>query len=261
MSSAGRTPPSSTRSSARASPVPTPSSRSCAPSSPAGSAARPAPGASSASTPTRRSRSPVPATRLGDRILAEAEPLWPGDRCCSAYDRPMVDLELARHQWDEGRRAVERAQADARDYRSLTRRVDVVTAELTRRIGQTFTLAELAAVYDGVRPLGARDDRRRVPRRMARRGLDGCRRRVRPLLAPCLRLRAMTVARPRRPSRAGAAAGRGTSPVRGGIALVFLAGVGLGEALHDNPGTGGTQTVVRTLHPLPLVPVARTRSR
>jgi hypothetical protein len=41
-----------------------------------------------------------------------------------------------------------------------------------------------------------------------------------------------------------------------GIAVVFLAGVGLGQALHDNPDTGGTQTVFRTLHPLPLVPVA-----
>ncbi len=40
------------------------------------------------------------------------------------------------------------------------------------------------------------------------------------------------------------------------IVLAFLAGVGLGEALHDNPNPGGTQTVVRTLHPLPLVPVA-----
>jgi len=42
-----------------------------------------------------------------------------------------------------------------------------------------------------------------------------------------------------------------------GIAIVFLAGVGLGQALHDNPDTTGTQTLVRTLHPLPLVPVAR----
>jgi hypothetical protein len=42
-----------------------------------------------------------------------------------------------------------------------------------------------------------------------------------------------------------------------GIVVVFVAGVGLGEALHDNSATGGTQTVVRTLHPLPLVPVAR----
>ena len=42
-----------------------------------------------------------------------------------------------------------------------------------------------------------------------------------------------------------------------GAAIVFVAGIGLGEALHDNPGAGGTQTLVRTLHPLPLVPVAR----
>jgi drug/metabolite transporter (DMT)-like permease len=41
-----------------------------------------------------------------------------------------------------------------------------------------------------------------------------------------------------------------------GVAIVFLAGVGLGQALHDNPDTTGTQTLVRTLHPLPLVPVA-----
>jgi hypothetical protein len=60
----------------------------------------------------------------------------------------MVDLDLARHQWEEGRRAVERAQADEREYRSLTRRVDAVTAELTRRMGQRFTMAELAALYE-----------------------------------------------------------------------------------------------------------------
>jgi hypothetical protein len=39
--------------------------------------------------------------------------------------------------------------------------------------------------------------------------------------------------------------------------FVFLAGVGLGEALHDNPGTTETQTLVRTLKPLPLAPAAR----
>jgi hypothetical protein len=39
--------------------------------------------------------------------------------------------------------------------------------------------------------------------------------------------------------------------------FVFLAGVGLGEALHDNPDTTETQTLVRTLKPLPLAPAAR----
>jgi hypothetical protein len=37
----------------------------------------------------------------------------------------------------------------------------------------------------------------------------------------------------------------------------FLVGIGLGEALHDRPGPAGRQTLVRTLNPLPLVPIAR----
>jgi hypothetical protein len=40
------------------------------------------------------------------------------------------------------------------------------------------------------------------------------------------------------------------------VLLVFAFGVALGEALHDNPKPGGTQTLVRTLKPLPLAPVA-----
>ena len=42
-----------------------------------------------------------------------------------------------------------------------------------------------------------------------------------------------------------------------GVLLVFLVGVAVGEALHDNPRPGGTQTLVRTLNPLPLAPAAR----
>jgi hypothetical protein len=61
----------------------------------------------------------------------------------------MADLELARHQWEEGRRAVQRARADRAEYVGLTGRMDAITAELTRRIGQTFTLGELAALYKG----------------------------------------------------------------------------------------------------------------
>lgn len=40
-------------------------------------------------------------------------------------------------------------------------------------------------------------------------------------------------------------------------AVVFLAGLAIGEALNDNPAPGGTQTRVRTLRPLPLQPAAR----
>ena len=39
--------------------------------------------------------------------------------------------------------------------------------------------------------------------------------------------------------------------------VIFTVGVAVGEALHDNPRPGGTQTLVRTLKPLPLAPAAR----
>ena len=44
--------------------------------------------------------------------------------------------------------------------------------------------------------------------------------------------------------------------VVGGV-LVFAVGIALGQALHDNPSSGGTQSLVRTLQPLPLAPAAR----
>jgi hypothetical protein len=42
-----------------------------------------------------------------------------------------------------------------------------------------------------------------------------------------------------------------------GAALVFAVGIAFGQALHDNPKPGGTQSLVRTLQPLPLAPAAR----
>jgi hypothetical protein len=38
------------------------------------------------------------------------------------------------------------------------------------------------------------------------------------------------------------------------LAVVFVLGVALGEALNDNPKPGGAQTIERTLKPLPLAP-------
>jgi hypothetical protein len=40
-----------------------------------------------------------------------------------------------------------------------------------------------------------------------------------------------------------------------GLAVAFVAGIGLGEALNDQPDAGGTQTVVRNLQPLPVTAV------
>jgi hypothetical protein len=39
-------------------------------------------------------------------------------------------------------------------------------------------------------------------------------------------------------------------------AVAFVVGIALGESLHENPKPGGTQTLVRTLRPLPLAPAA-----
>jgi hypothetical protein len=41
------------------------------------------------------------------------------------------------------------------------------------------------------------------------------------------------------------------------VLVVFALGVGLGQALNDNPQPGGQQTLIRTLKPLPLAPAAR----
>jgi hypothetical protein len=38
------------------------------------------------------------------------------------------------------------------------------------------------------------------------------------------------------------------------LAAVFVGGIAVGEALHDNPRPGGSQTLVRTLRPLGLAP-------
>lgn len=56
-------------------------------------------------------------------------------------------LALARHEWDEGNRLLEAERADPARYRRLLAQVDVVTDQLRKRVGGTFTLAELAGAY------------------------------------------------------------------------------------------------------------------
>jgi hypothetical protein len=60
---------------------------------------------------------------------------------------PAVDLELARHQWAAGTRAIERRRGDRRAYETSLAGEEAVYRELTRRVGQTFTLDQLAAEY------------------------------------------------------------------------------------------------------------------
>ncbi len=56
-----------------------------------------------------------------------------------------MEVELARQHWRDGLRRTESSPAPAR----LLEQVEVITSGLRRRVGQAFTLAELADAYDG----------------------------------------------------------------------------------------------------------------
>jgi len=56
--------------------------------------------------------------------------------------------EAVRREWEEGYRRFETATRDPVAGQRLLAQLEVVTDELRRRIGQTFTLDELAAAYE-----------------------------------------------------------------------------------------------------------------
>lgn len=58
-----------------------------------------------------------------------------------------VVVENARLQWADGYRRLQEHASDRPVYLRLTAQVEVLIDELKRRVGQTFTLAELAAAY------------------------------------------------------------------------------------------------------------------
>jgi len=60
-----------------------------------------------------------------------------------------VGLHTARREWREASARLEAARDDRVHYRRLLEQLDVVHDELRRRVGQTFTLAELARAYAG----------------------------------------------------------------------------------------------------------------
>jgi hypothetical protein len=61
----------------------------------------------------------------------------------------VTSVESARHQWEEGQRRLADEERDAARAAHLALLVDAVTDELRRRVGRTFTVAELAQAYDG----------------------------------------------------------------------------------------------------------------
>jgi hypothetical protein len=58
-----------------------------------------------------------------------------------------VQIEIARHQWEDGHRRFRSAADDPVRYERLTAHISVLIEQLRRRIGQVFTLADLADEY------------------------------------------------------------------------------------------------------------------
>jgi hypothetical protein len=58
-----------------------------------------------------------------------------------------ADPTLVRQEWEEGERRLEAERGDRARYERLLDQIEVVTGELRRRVGQTYSLAELTEAY------------------------------------------------------------------------------------------------------------------
>jgi hypothetical protein len=56
-------------------------------------------------------------------------------------------VDTARQEWEEGYRRLHESAGDRVLYERLLAQVEVIADELRRRVGQTFTLAELVDAY------------------------------------------------------------------------------------------------------------------
>jgi hypothetical protein len=59
------------------------------------------------------------------------------------------DVESARRDWADGYRRLQEESRDPTRAERLNRQVELVTDELRRRVGSTFTLGELVRAYHG----------------------------------------------------------------------------------------------------------------
>ena len=61
----------------------------------------------------------------------------------------IANLDLVRDDWEAGHRRLEHASRDETQAEQFRAQVDVISAELRRRVGSTFSLEMLAAAYAG----------------------------------------------------------------------------------------------------------------
>jgi len=63
------------------------------------------------------------------------------------YAGRVTSVEVVRQEWAEGERRFESFREDPRRYGRLLELVELLLDELRKRVGQTYTLRELATVY------------------------------------------------------------------------------------------------------------------
>jgi NADPH-dependent glutamate synthase beta subunit-like oxidoreductase len=63
-------------------------------------------------------------------------------------------LDIVRGDWERAHRALEEQKQNPRRYRQLLSAVDAVTQALRTRVGQTYTLEQLAGAYADVERWG-----------------------------------------------------------------------------------------------------------
>ena len=61
----------------------------------------------------------------------------------------LTHLEVVRQEWEAGSRRLESERDDPRRYRQLVGLLELLLDELRKRVGQTYTLAELSSAYAG----------------------------------------------------------------------------------------------------------------
>ena len=77
----------------------------------------------------------------------------------------MSTVAVARHEWEDGTRRLEATRDDVRRYHQLLELLDLVLDELRKRVGQTYTLEQLAVAYAEAEPWAREvlDERSAVP--------------------------------------------------------------------------------------------------
>jgi len=61
-------------------------------------------------------------------------------------------VPVARHEWEDGTRRLEAARDDVRRYHQLLELLGLILDELRKRVGQTYTVEQLAAAYGTAEP-------------------------------------------------------------------------------------------------------------